>query len=1013
MKALSLCRSALACLGLGLGLWGAAAHAEDIDIFANPSSSDSTLPNVLLILDSSANWSSSISVPDCFYKDNGVATLEGPKSSNPNKEQGKKMAIEKCALYNVIDAMPVNTAVSDPTNDAKINIAIMLLNESPYNGSYPRKAFIKLSSANKATLKALIKGLGITDDKGSNADFARALYEAFLYYQNAAPYNGTGMTAGSSAAKVDMTAFASAGNYISPAAASCANNHVILIANGGPQSAESDIYDRLVALHANTTKIVYTNASKPVSTSDQNNWADEMARYMNSADVSSMSGTQAITVHTVAVTGASSDGTYPNYIEGIAKAGGGQYRSASTADTLYTALTDILNEIQAANTVFASASLPVSVNARGTYLNQVYMGMFRPDSGAKPRWRGNVKQYQFKLSVSGDIELVDSQGAAAISSSTGFITPSAVSYWTSSSSFWTNQLLGTPPSASDSPDGEVVEKGSTAQQLRTVYATSQADRKVYTCVGCSTTTNLNAALATSFADGNTLVTSTALGTSTAAERTDLINWLRGADNAGDENGPGGTTTIRPSVHGDVLHSRPAVVNYGGTVGVVVFYGGNDGMLHAMNGNQSGSGAGQELWSFVPEENFGKLKRLRANYPELVLPTVPGAASARDYFVDGPIGVYQKLAANGSSEKVYVYVGMRRGGRVLYAFDVTDPAVPKFMWRKTSTDLPELGQTWSEPKVARIKGNTNPVLIFGGGYDTAEDTSPAGVTTMGHRVYVLDAVTGELRKAFSGMTHAVAADVALVDSDYDGYVDRAYAVDLGGGIWRVNFENAAGESAVDKWSVYQVADLSGGTTSGRKFLFAPDVVLTKSFAALMLGSGDREKPLLKTTQDHFFTVYDKRLVKGAPETPSIVSFADLTASGTSSTTAGHGCYVALSAGEKVVNAATTIGGNTYFGTNQPSTSSSANTCSANLGLARSYAMPLFCQAPSSQELAGGGLPPSPVAGIVTIVDSTGKSKQVPFVIGAPNPKKSAIEGVRVNPVINLPRRRVYWYQETNR
>ena len=36
------------------------------------------------------------------------------------------------------------------------------------------------------------------------------------------------------------------------------------------------------------------------------------------------------------------------------------------------------------NTVFASVSLPVSVNTEGTYLNQIYIGMFRPDRDATP-----------------------------------------------------------------------------------------------------------------------------------------------------------------------------------------------------------------------------------------------------------------------------------------------------------------------------------------------------------------------------------------------------------------------------------------------------------------------------------------------------------------------------------------------------------------------------------------------------------------------------------------------------
>jgi Fe-S-cluster-containing hydrogenase component 2 len=50
--------------------------------------------------------------------------------------------------------------------------------------------------------------------------------------------------------------------------------------------------------------------------------------------------------------------------------------------------------------------------------------------------------------------------------------------------------MGTPPNAadktSDSPDGDIVEKGGIAQQIRTTYATSQSARKLYTCIGCST-----------------------------------------------------------------------------------------------------------------------------------------------------------------------------------------------------------------------------------------------------------------------------------------------------------------------------------------------------------------------------------------------------------------------------------------------------------------------------------------------------------------------------------------------
>ena len=548
-----------------------------------------------------------------------------------------------------------------------------------------------------------------------------------------------------------------------------------------------------------------------------------------------------------------------------------------------------------------------------------------------------------------------------------------------------------------------------------------------TCVACSTSTTLSSGLPTTqFTDLNVGITQAALGVTDATSRTTLINWVRGTDNAGDELGPTTTptTTIRPSVHGDVLHSRPAVVNYGGTVGVVVFYGANDGMLHAINGNQTGSGAGGELWSYIPEEMFGKLKRLRDNSPNVLLSTtVSTTATPRDYFVDGPIGVYQKINSSGVSTKVILYVAMRRGGRQLYAFDVTTPTAPVFLWKKVggTGDVPLLAQTWSKPKVARIKGNTNPVLIIGGGYDaTAEDSSSQGTTTMGNAVYVIDAITGTVLRTFTtlvgggSISRSIAADVALVDSDADGVIDRAYAVDLGGQLYRIDFEASANSYGPSDWTIYKFADLSGGTPTGRKFFFAPDAVVTRDFTALMFGSGDREKPLLSATQDHFFQIFDRRVGKGAPSTVSPVVWADLRPAGTTSDVSGSGCYLALAQGEKVVNGATSIAGYSFFGTNRPSSTSASNVCSANLGVAKSYAMPMFCVAATGSVLNGGGLPPSPVSGLVTVsytaADGSTQTKQVPFVIGAPNPAGSAIQVSRPRPAVSAPRLRRYWYQE---
>ncbi|MEK9950636.1 MAG: PilC/PilY family type IV pilus protein [Curvibacter sp.] len=997
----------LAALGRG--------QAEDIDIYSGISSSTDK-PNVLFIWDNSANWSSTVfGAPNCYYKDNGVTTTDGPRAG----DQGTKFAIEKCAIYNVIDALPV---ASD--GSALFNVGIMLMNESPNNGGYPRIAFTPLTNASKAIFKTFIRNLDIGGDKGSNADYGQAMYEAYLYYKGMSPLNGAlGL-------KRDAAAFLGSGAYNSPAGASCAHNYIIVIGNGSPQTSnpernvsnlmaariDADFPDMSVT-DRNALKAEIVNAALG---NDQADWVDEMARFVAQTDISTNDGSQGITTHAIAVLkGNGSDGTFPALMKSTATYGGGSYYQGSSVDAIVLALLDIFNQLQAVNSVFSSASLPVSVNARGTYLNQVYMGMFRPDDQARPRWRGNVKQYKFSYDpVTDSIGLTDVNGQSIVSAATGFIAPGAVSYWTEDSNFWLNQPMGTPASSSDKPDGEVVEKGGAAQRLRTRYQTSQTERRVYTCIppACSEGTTLSSGAGNQFVDGNSAITQAALNAGSSSERSDIINWIRGTDNAGDEKGPGGTTTIRPSAHGDVLHSRPAVVNYGGSTGVVLFYGANDGLLHAVDGNQTGSGAGEELWTFAAPEHFGKFKRLRDNTPDIRLSTtadVLTTAKPRDYMMDGPIGIYQKINAAGENERVHLYVGMRRGGRAVYAFDVTTPTQPRFLWKRSPSDagFERLGQTWSEPKVAFVKGWNNPVLIMGAGYDAAaEDALSPGTTTMGHAVLVIDAIDGTLLRALP-TDRSVAADVTLMDVNVDGKIDRAYAVDLGGNIYRIDFET---ETSSDKtfWSIYKLAALRGDAAYPRKFFFAPDVVQAPGFIAVMAGSGDREKPLNQVSSDAFFTVFDRNMGYKPSVTPTPITVGSLSRVGDTSTLSQDGCYLGLPSGEKVVNAPATSLGVTYFATNKPSTASPTS-CLSNLGQAKIYAAALFCKTPSEQVLTGGGLPPSPVTGIVQVeytLNGQTQTKNVGFIIGAPNTKKSGIEGSKIQPSATPVRRKNYWYIE---
>jgi type IV pilus assembly protein PilY1 len=314
-----------------------------------------------------------------------------------------------------------------------------------------------------------------------------------------------------------------------------------------------------------------------------------------------------------------------------------------------------------------------------------------------------------------------------------------------------------------------------------------------------------------------------------------------------------------------------------------------------------------------------------------------------------------------------------------------------------------------------------VIVLGAGYDAAAEdaTSPAS-PTMGNAVLVLDAIDGSLVKSFP-TDRPVPAAVALLDSDFDGYSDRGYAVDLGGNVYRLDFETAVGDGTPSGWRIGKFAAL-GDAAKSRKFMNVPDVVQTLTFTAILVGSGDREKPLApyypasSVTNDRFYTLLDRSTAKGDPGALAIDE-GQLTVNG-GTFYAAAGCYLPLNsaAGEKVVTSAVSTGGYTYFSTNTPTSPFSTNSCSTQMGIAKSYRVALFCGQTESQEFVGGGLPPSPVIGFVEVqVPASGGSgeqgeetKQVPFIIGGFNAQLSGLQASRVPINVDPTRRRTYWF-----
>jgi type IV pilus assembly protein PilY1 len=244
----------------------------------------------------------------------------------------------------------------------------------------------------------------------------------------------------------------------------------------------------------------------------------------------------------------------------------------------------------------------------------------------------------------------------------------------------------------------------------------------------------------------------------------------------------------------------------------------------------------------------------------------------------------------------------------------------------------------------------------------------------------------------------------------GDVYRGYVGDLAGNVWRVDVN---GPDAT-KWAVYQFAKLGDKL----KFMYAPDLVKAGDRDIVLVGSGDREKPLITTSEDYFFGLADfKNALTPQDSDPGPILLGDLTAiSGEGvipdACATCKGWYRAMAVGEKVVNSPLTVAGVTFFATNKPVPTPPGN-CQTNLGEAKAYGVAFLTGGkPASREsistvLTGGGLPPSPVGGVVELEPG----KLVTFVIG------SGKDGSRLEPErppLSVPttRTKIYWNTKTD-
>lgn len=285
-----------------------------------------------------------------------------------------------------------------------------------------------------------------------------------------------------------------------------------------------------------------------------------------------------------------------------------------------------------------------------------------------------------------------------------------------------------------------------------------------------------------------------------------LNYLRG------DRSQEGTGNLRPrgSRLGDIVDSDPAFVgapnaalpfagyssfrssNSGRTP--MVYVGANDGMLHGFRVSD-----GTELLAYVPGMMYGtdanpKLARLTA-LPYTHIWGVDGSPAVADV----QIGPSQTWAT-------YLVGTMRYGAQGLFALDVTDPAnfseanaASVVKWEFTDADDPDLGYTFSQPSIVKLK-NGKWAAIVGNGYNNREaDGSVSSDGAAALFVIFLDGPgsdgiwnlgTDYLKFKVGPAMSGTEIDNGLatpspVDLDGDSLVDYIYAGDLRGDVWQFN------------------------------------------------------------------------------------------------------------------------------------------------------------------------------------------------------------------------------------
>jgi type IV pilus assembly protein PilY1 len=833
-----------------------------------------------------------------------------------------------------------NVAIDLASSLNNVNLGLMRYSTDAQGGYVLQP--VKNIADNRNDIITTLKGFDPKDGSGGTP-LSETLYEAALYLQGKTwDYGSKSQPAHSVDSSRDGD------TYKSPIEFSCQKNYVVYLTDGAP-TVDDDA----------TTKIqdmTKTTCAAQVEPFHDNGWTkdsgicmDEIAAWMADTENTDLQtsanqpGNQNANTYMIGFGDSLKESV--DYLNAIAEAGGTEKAyTAGDVPTLTAALQTIFADLQEDSSTFVTPSISVNAFNRAQTDNDLFFSLFKV--GKTQHWDGNLKKYTLTDNVIKDAKGDDAVGAD------GFFAQGTTSFW------------------SPSADGEDVTMGGALSQLP-----DPDKRKLYTSVaGNDLLADANAITTAKMTDAmvGTGSSTTTCGTACVA----AINWARGKDI--DESTVGDQAR---KFMGDPIHGRPAVVTYSKTTDdpplsdTVVYVPTNDGFLHAIKGiTDTAKSGGQELWAYSPPELLSRLGVLRQK-----------TAFKHGYGLDSDIRVLKTdKDQNGvvdGDDIVYLFFGMRMGGNHYYGLNVTDPSKPQLLWNIGPAELPNVGQSWSPPVVARVNvggtgGNSSDpdkfVLIFGGGYDTKQESQTYSTDTVGNRIYMVDAKSGALLWSAGGaggatdpdlkltdsgkeMNNSIPGRITVIDTNSDGLADRLYAGDMGGRIWRFDITNGNDRSTLVAGGI--LAKLGAGgisptpaATENRRFYNAPDVALIQlrgfdPFYNIAIGSGYRGHPLDATTHERFYSIRDKApfasLTKDqyaaiTPITDGSTNLIDITTNPTTIAVPADkdGWKISMNRGflgpavwqgEKVLSESTTVANNILFTTFEPQQAIDSDPC----------------------------------------------------------------------------------------